>query len=408
MSESSDNPATANEKSVPGKTSSTADMDAMKDKKNSSSPSSGSAVSKAIKLLFYFILLTGLGAICYQVYQQDKAVSVLFEQQNNFNTQRNDAGAEINQLQSSVQALTNAMTGLGSQLEVVKQDTSAQIQMQVDELAQQQKAEIDRLQNELVSTRLRISSSNSGASQQWLLAEAASLLRLAQQQLILARSVRTAQALFIAADDVLKQIDDPAIFSVREILACELAAMRAVPEVDAQDIYLQLGAVSNQLAGLQVSNDLATQLGDGDRVTIFNGSENAETGVLSGIFNSMKNLLNRFLVVRRRDEPIQALMTPGQEAALLQTVRLQIEQGRTALLKEEQEIYSGSLAQARASIDQYLAGEPALKASILSTLDELIGRRIVTEPPSLVRTRLALEQILLSAEQQTSEATSRQ
>jgi len=408
MSESSDKPAAANEKSLSGKTSSTADMDAMKDKKNSSSPSSGSAVAKAIKLLFYCILLAGLGGIGYQVYEQDKAVSVLFEQQNNFNTQRNDAGAEITRLQSTVQTLTNAMVDLENRIVVARQQTSAQIQTQVEELAEQQKAEIDRLQNELVSTRLRISSSNSGASQQWLLAEAASLLRLAQQQLILARSVRTAQALFIAADDVLKQIDDPAIFSVREILAGELAAIRAVPEVDSQDIYLQLGAVSNQLAGLQVSNDLAKQLGDGARVTIFNEGENAESGVLSGIFTSMKNLLNRFLVVRRRDEPIQALMTPGQEAALLQTVRLQIEQGRTALLKQEQEIYSGSLAQARSTINQYLDGESALKASILSTLDELVSRRIVTESPSLIRTRRALELILISTEQQTSEATSPQ
>ena len=101
-------------------------------------------------------------------------------------------------------------------------------------------------------------------------------------------------------------------------------------------------------------------------------------------------------------------MTPGQEAALLQTVRLQIEQGRTALLKQEQEIYSGSLAQARSTINQYLDGESALKASILSTLDELVSRRIVTESPSLIRTRRALELILISTEQQTSEATSPQ
>ena len=400
MSESSDKPGIANEK--------VADKGAMKDKKNSSSSSVRSTVSDIFKLLFYFILLAGIAGMGYQVYEQDRAVRVLFEQQNNFNTQRNDAGAEITRLQSTVQTLTNAMADLENRIVVARQQTSAQIQTQVEELAEQQKAEIDRLQNELVSTRLRISSSNPGASQQWLLAEASSLLRLAQQQLILARSVRTAQALFIAADDVLKQIDDPAIFSVREILAGELAAIRAVPEVDSQDIYLQLGAVSNQLAGLQVSNDLAKQLGDGARVTIFNESENAESGVLSGIFTSMKNLLNRFLVVRRRDEPIQALMTPGQEAALLQTVCLQIEQGRTALLKQEQEIYSGSLAQARSTINQYLDGESALKARILSTLDELVSRRIVTESPSLVRTRRALEQILLSTEQQTSEATSPQ
>jgi len=91
-------------------------------------------------------------------------------------------------------------------------------------------------------------------------------------------------------------------------------------------------------------------------------------------------------------------MTPGQEAALLQTVRLQLEQGRTALLKGEQEIYSASLLQARNNINNYLSGEASMKNSILASLDGLINRRIVTEGPPLIRTRSALDQIILAGE----------
>lgn len=363
------------------------------------------------RILFNIVLLAGIGLAGYFLVEQDKAVNVLFEQQNGLSTQRNETVEQISQLQNSMQALSDEMSSLDdvqNQISAVRQETSAQIQQQVQQLARQQAAEIARLQNELVSTRLRISSTNSGASQQWLLAEAVSLLRLAQQQLIIARSVRTAQALYLAADDVLKQIDDPAVFAVRDILAGELATIRAVPEVDVQDIYLQLGTISNQLAGLQLTNDLAAQTADGERVTVFSASAEAEPGLFAGLFSSMKNLLNRFLVVRRRDEPIQALMTPGQEAALLQTVHLQIEQGRTALLKEEQEIYSRSLGQARNNIEQYLSGDAALKANILSNLDTLLGRRIVTEVPSLTRTRAALEQILLSSNELSAEAASQQ
>jgi len=356
---------------------------------------SSSKAGGIFSLFLNIILLAAIGVLAYFMYEQDKAVKVLFEQQNSLSSQRNNTGAQVSQLQSSLQSLESQ---LQNQLAETQQASASLTRDLIQQSMQGQDADIERLQNELISTRLRINSNNPGASQQWLLAEAASLLRLAQQQMVVARNIRTAQALFIAADDVLKQIDDPAIFSVREVLAGELAAIRGVSEAPIQDIYLQLGAISEQLESLQVNNDLEQQVAEGERVALFNNERIEEPGLLSQFFSSLGSVVNRFLVVRRRDTPLDALMTPGQEAALLQTVRLQLEQGRTALLKGEQEIYSASLLQARNNIADYLSGEASLKTSILSSLDTLIQRRIVTEVPPLIRTRSALDQIILAGE----------
>ena len=356
---------------------------------------SSSKAGGIFSLFLNIILLAAIGVLAYFMYEQDKAVKVLFEQQNSLSSQRNNTGAQVSQLQSSLQSLESQ---LQNQLAETQQASASLTRDLIQQSMQGQDADIERLQNELISTRLRINSNNPGASQQWLLAEAASLLRLAQQQMVVARNIRTAQALFIAADDVLKQIDDPAIFSVREVLAGELAAIRGVSEAPIQDIYLQLGAISEQLESLQVNNDLEQQVAEGERVALFNNERIEEPGLLSQFFSSLGSVVNRFLVVRRRDTPLDALMTPGQEAALLQTVRLQLEQGRIALLKGEQEIYSASLLQARNNIADYLSGEASLKTSILSSLDTLIQLRIVTEVPPLIRTRSALDQIILAGE----------
>jgi len=356
---------------------------------------SGSKAGGNFSLFLNILLLAAIVVLAYFMYEQDKVVKVLFEQQNSLSSERINTGAQVSQLQSSLQSLGSQ---LQDQLAETQQASASLTRNLIQQSMQEQDAEIERLQNELISTRLRINSNNPGASQQWLLAEAASLLRLAQQQMVVARNVRTAQALFIAADDVLKQIDDPAIFSVREVLAGELAAIRGVSEVPIQDIYLQLGAISQQLESLQVNNDLQQQVAAGERVALLNNERVEEPGLLSQFFSSLGNLVNRFLVVRRRDTPLDALMTPGQEAALLQTVRLQLEQGRTALLKGEQEIYSASLLQARNNINNYLSGEASMKNSILASLDGLINRRIVTEGPPLIRTRSALDQIILAGE----------
>jgi uroporphyrin-3 C-methyltransferase len=344
---------------------------------------SGGKVTAAVDMLFKIILLGSIGYIGYMVYEQDKAVNVLFEQQNEFFGQQNNNNARIIAQQAAVEELQQQL-----QVAVVRARQDAA------ELVAAQAIEIERLANELVSTRLRINSSSIGASQEFLIAEAASVLRLARQHLVVARDMRTAEALYVATDDVLNRIDDPAIYAVREMLAGELASIRAVTKVDISSMYLELGTVADQVSALRVTNDLDTQIAAGERVSLAADATQEKTGWLSRFFNRLRNTFSNYFVVRRRDVAIQPLMTPGQEAALMQSIRLQIEQGRTALLQGEQEIYSTSLGEARDKIASYLAGPGNTRANILAALDGLRARRIVTEVPPLNRALPALEQIL--------------
>ena len=87
-------------------------------------------------------------------------------------------------------------------------------------------------------------------------------------------------------------------------------------------------------------------------------------------------------------------MTPGQEAAVMQTIQLQIEKARTALIGGEQEIFTDSLIQARENVEAYLSGDPSVKSAVMMTLDSLSQQRIRFEPPPVNRTRAALQQIL--------------
>ena len=340
-------------------------------------------IAVAVDMFFNLILLGSIVFIGYMLYEQDKAVNILFGQQNEFAGQRSNNDARFAAQQTALEDL---------------QATIAGARLEAAELVAVQAAEIERLNNELASMRLRINSSSAGASQAFLLAEAASMLRLARQHLVLARDIRTTQALYIAADDVLRRIEDPAIYAVREMLAGELVSIRAVAEVDVSSMYLQLGAVAEQVSSLRVTNDLEAQIAAGEQVPLSADETRGEGNWLGRFFSRIRNTFSNYFVVRRRDVPIQPLMTPGQESALMQTIRLQIEQGRTALLRGEQEIYTASLAQARDNIAAYLAGPGNTRDSILAALDNLRTRRIVTEVPPLNRALPALEQLLSAQE----------
>jgi uroporphyrin-3 C-methyltransferase len=80
----------------------------------------------------------------------------------------------------------------------------------------------------------------------WLLAETGHLLRLANQRLVMAGDPVAAQALLHGADAVLRDLNDPSLHAVRAAVAADVAALRAIPKVDVEGIYLRLAALIEQ------------------------------------------------------------------------------------------------------------------------------------------------------------------
>src|SRR5690606_7146314 len=119
------------------------------------------------------------------------------------------------------------------------------------------------------------------------LTEAESLLRLAQQRLVLARDTAAAIDLFRAADELLRTIEDPAAFGVRETLAREVAALQALPIIDVPGIFARLGAQSERVAGFAVVAEATVQ-----DFTV--GSATRDATAESGWWNSVKQTLGEY------------------------------------------------------------------------------------------------------------------
>jgi len=136
----------------------------------------------------------------------------------------------------------------------------------VDELAQRldsrlsalpSAAELDErrrllanLQSDQQRMSQRLESVLDGSRQDWRLDEAEHLLRLATLRLSALQDVATAEALVLAADDILRDQDDPAAFAAREQLSRSLEALRTTARPDRVGLFLQLGALREQAATL--------------------------------------------------------------------------------------------------------------------------------------------------------------
>ncbi|HSX69536.1 MAG TPA: uroporphyrinogen-III C-methyltransferase, partial [Pseudomonas sp.] len=86
----------------------------------------------------------------------------------------------------------------------------------------------------------------------WRLAEAEHLLRLAMLRLSALQDVESAVALVQGADDILRAQNDPQAFAARGELIKVLEALRSLPQLDRSGLFLQLAALREQAAQLQL------------------------------------------------------------------------------------------------------------------------------------------------------------
>ncbi|CAD5248869.1 uroporphyrinogen-III C-methyltransferase [Halomonas sp. QX-2] len=211
---------------------------------------------------------------------------------------------------------------------------------------------------------------------EWLHAEAAYLLRLANQRLQLEGDVDGAAALLRTADARLVDADNPALTPVRAAIANELAALDAVPQVDRTGLYLALNAQQERISSLRLSQEIEEQ-------AVTSSIEQPPTGTFQRQLARFGEELKDLVVVRHHDEALEALITPEQESYLRQSLRLVLEQTQLALLNEEKELYDASIDKALQLLNDYYDTTREETQSVITRLQELKEAEVKPELPDI-------------------------
>lgn len=227
----------------------------------------------------------------------------------------------------------------------------------------------------------------------WLLAEAGHLLRLANQRLVMAQDPVSAQALLSSADAVLRELDDASLHSVRAIIASDIAALRALPRVDVEGIYLRLSALIEQAEKLVIFQLPAQS----DR-TAPESAGNWQGRLKQG-YESALAKLSDYIIIRRRDVPMQALMDPQWEGLVRQNLRMLLEQAQVALLSGNQSLYGASLERAQQWVAQFQESDEVVAQAISTDLTQLGGLTISVPQPDISRSRQALNDAIEQRQQ---------
>lgn len=294
------------------------------------------------------------------------SAGVAFQQ----NGRGQDLQSQVADLQTAVAVLNQATAPLAQiQQEMIQIQGG---QAQVAEIASAVKSTSDNvseqlgvLVTDLAETRTRLELLEGNRAQEYLLAEVEYLLRIAIQRIQAGRDVATGLSLMRSADQTLAAADDAELFPIRRALATDIAALRALPAIDRDGLYLELAAAADRIDHLSMSPIELAQ---------------APAGEVAEGDQGLMQTLSSFVTVRQRANPIDPLPTPTEAVYARQNMRLMLEQAQLALLDENSVTWQSTLERALAWADRYFLDDSE-QQSLMTTLARLQGLPVAQDIP---------------------------
>ena len=294
-----------------------------------------------------------------------------------------DQQRAANRLQSLVDTATR-----GTQRELAAQIAALEesLREQRARLAEQQ-ARIAEQQARLTEQQRRLGELSAEDKRAWQLAEVRYLLRLANQRLIMTGDTLSAAALLRSADNTLRELGDADLHPLRAAVAADLAAVRAVPALDIQGLYLRMEALMSQVDAL-VLFELPERPASEPP-----SAEDWKARLAQGYAAAVAKL-SEYIVVSRRDVPIEALMDPQYEGLVRQNMRMLLEQAQGAMLSSDELLYRKSLERAEGWVTQFFKEDERSARAMAEELRRLRDERVAVSLPDLSASLAALDAVM--------------
>lgn len=308
----------------------------------------------------------------------------------------------LSPLQSQIQALNTQQTNLNQQINTSLNQTGKIPNLEKALAAQQSsvtelqdalsKAEmlIAQQNDKILSTTQQLNRLSNTTKEDWKLAEAEYLIRLANQRLLMESDISGADNLLSTADQILSDMADPILFDTRKAIAKDIQALKATASFDLEGLFLQLDALTSQIDQLpqkEPSKEWQTS-GQSATTSVESSTETATTNntfvrVMGELWQSLRSLV----VINYNHKPIKALLPAADYQELVSALKLQINVAQLALLKKENTIYQTSLNHVAEAITTHFDLQ---SKSVISFMTSITALQQVNPSPSLPLPRESL------------------
>ncbi|HEY6641724.1 uroporphyrinogen-III C-methyltransferase [Povalibacter sp.] len=225
-----------------------------------------------------------------------------------------------------------------------------------------------------------------GPERAWSRAEASFLMELAQQRLALDRDIDTAVAALEAADSRLASLRDPAVATVRQQIAREVQALRAVVRPDITGILARLTNAEEQAAGAAVLGIVAVE-----RTTPVT---QLPEGFFARAWAVARNAIAGLVTVRKIDSRGGNVVTLEEQSLRRQHLQLLLYSARAAVVRRDSSAYRSALAGARQWLGEFFDLTDAKAAALAREVQALEPVNIDPPLPDVSRSSQALQRLL--------------
>ncbi|OXX73164.1 uroporphyrinogen-III C-methyltransferase [Vibrio sp. V03_P4A6T147] len=275
---------------------------------------------RSIKLSVIAISLSIIfsGGIAYQMQQKDAVYQ-----------------AKINALQTQ---LTQTQSQLAAEINQIKQETQAK----ADQLTHKTDVALNQQQKSIDSLQLAIADIKGRRPNDWLLAEADYLVKLAGRKLFLEHDIVSATKLMESADQRIAELNDPSLVPLRKAMARDITQLKIIPLIDREGLVLRLTTLQQQVDTLPLANAMLPETQQQSAPQVSENINDWQNNLVS----SLKDFSENFITFRTRDGNAIPLLSPEQHFYLKENLKAKLETAIKAVYAEQQEIYTTALSTA--------------------------------------------------------------
>lgn len=214
--------------------------------------------------------------------------------------------------------------------------------------------------------------------QDWLLLKVRYFLELAQVNAHWTDDNQTTIALLTQADELLTTITNQKSYQLRQSIVNEISTLKALPTIDRAGLLSQLDAAQNSIAALPIRQVAALQPAESAHQPSDPSTPSWKKKMRQGM-----NLLERLVVIRHHETPIQPLLSPMHELLIRDSLKMNLQQAQWAILQKNIPVYQLSLTQALTNLQKYFDNQAASTQALIKSLEELQGETIQQKQPPI-------------------------
>jgi len=313
------------------------------------------------------------------------AISIIFSGGLTFQMQQKSAQqqAQIDALQGQLQ---QSQSSLNQEMQSVKQEALNKANLTLEKtqvvLSQQQKS--------IESLQLAVADVKGRRPNDWLLAEADYLVKLAGRKLFLEQDAVSATKLMESADQRIAALNDPSLVPLRQAMANDITKLRTIPIIDRDGLVLRLTSLQQQVDQLPLANAILPDAPETVKETVSQDIYDWQTNLMT----SLKDFSESFITFRTRDGNVIPLLSPQQHFYLKENIKAKLETAIKAVYVEQGEIYSTALTVANEWSSTFFNQDDNAVTEFNEALKELSKQNVSVEYPVKLGTQSVLSDVI--------------